>query len=131
MKGVDTNVLVRYITQDDYSQSAKATHFIEKECSATTPAVINGMVLCELVWVLETAYEYTREEIVPVLEKILKTRQFHINESHILWQAFRNYKNTSVGFSDHYINSVNLHHNCDHTFTFDKKAARLPGFKLL
>ncbi len=131
MKGIDTNVLARYLLQDDAKQSSHATRFIEKECTPSAPAFINAVVLCELVWVLETAYEYAREEIAPVLEKILRTRQFHIHEPNIIWQALHGYKNTSVGFADHYINHLNASHDCDYTITFDKKAARLAGFKLL
>jgi predicted nucleic-acid-binding protein len=131
MKGLDTNVLVRYIVQDDAKQSRCATNFIEKECSIENPAFISGIVLCELVWVLETAYEYLREEIAPVLEKILRARQFHIHEPHVIWQALRGYKQKGADFADHYILSLNANHNCEHTATFDKKAARLIGFKLL
>lgn len=131
MKGIDTNVLVRYILQDDARQGALAAHFVEKNCSRDEPAFINGIILCELVWVLETAYEYSRAEIIPVLEKILHTQQFHIHEPQIIWQALRGYKTTSIDFADHYINSLNLHNDCEYTVTFDKKASRVVGFKLL
>jgi len=56
MVGIDTNVLVRYITQDDLDQSSIASEFIEKNCTSDTPGIINQVVLCELVWVLKSAY---------------------------------------------------------------------------
>lgn len=125
MKGIDTNVLIRYLVQDDKEQSQLATQFIENE-----PLIfINGMVLCELVWVLETAYEYNKKEIIPVIEQILRTRQFHIHESDLLWQAWRGYKHDGADFADHYIGSLNTHHGCECTLTFDKKAAQLKYFK--
>lgn len=131
MNGVDTNILVRYLVQDDPEQSRLATQLIEKRCSVDSPVFISGIVLCELVWVLETAYEYEKEVIVPVLEKILRTRQFHIHESQIAWHALEGYKKNGADFSDHYIGHLNIHHGCKSTFTFDKKASKLSEFKHL
>ncbi len=72
------NVLVRYLIQDHRAEAALATRFIRKNCTAETPCVLNLIVLCELVWVLERAYNYPRERIAKVLERIFKTVQFHI-----------------------------------------------------
>ncbi len=131
MKGIDTNVLVRYIVQDDEAQSRIASHFLEKECTINSPAFINGIVLCELVWVLESAYEYTHEEIVTVLECILKVRQFHLHEPDVLWRSLQGYAQGSADFVDHYIMQLNHHYDCLSTVTFDKKAAKLPFLELL
>lgn len=131
MKGIDTNVLVRYIVQDDAKQGKEAIHFIEKECSDKSPIFINGIVLCELVWVLESAYDYPRDNIALVIEQILKTRQFYIHEPEILWQSVYGYKNNGADFADNYIGHLNKHHGCENTVTFDKRAAKLNYFKLL
>lgn len=131
MKGIDTNVLVRYIVQDDQKQSQQATRFIENECSEESPVFINGIVLCELVWVLETAYEYPRASIAIVIEQILKTRQFHIHEADILWPSLRGYKNDGADFADNFIAYLNAKKGCEFTVTFDKRAARLNHFKQL
>lgn len=131
MKGIDTNVLVRYILQDDFKQSKIATDFIELKCSENNPGVINGIVICELIWVLETGYEYERKDIAKVIESTLKTRQFQITESEILWQSLHSYIHSSADFADHYIAYLNAKNNCQYTVTFDKKAARSEHFKLL
>lgn len=131
MKGIDTNVLVRYIVQDDPAQSKLATHFMERECTAESPAFINGMVICELVWVLESAYEYSRHEIANVIEQILRTREFQIHEPEMLWQSLWGYQHKGADFADHYIASINRHAGCEYTVTFDKKAARVEYFKQL
>lgn len=131
MQGIDTNVLVRYIVQDDVKQSREATYFIEKECSVESPLFINGIVLCELVWVLESAYDYPRKNIAEVIEQILKTRQFHIHDPEILWQSVSGYKNNGADFADNYIAHLNKYHGCESTVTFDKRAAKLNYFKLL
>lgn len=130
MIGLDTNILVRYLVQDDPGQSKLATNFIEK-CSEENPAFISGIVLCELIWVLETAYDYPKKNIADVLEKILKTRQFKIHHPETLWQALRDYRHETIDFSDSYIAHLNFVNECDYTITFDKKAARLKYFKLL
>src|SRR3990167_11058698 len=127
MKGIDTNVLVRYLVQDDPAQSIKATHFIERTAHASSIA-INGIILCELVWVLESAYHYSRETVVTVLEHILKTKQFHIHEPDILWQSLNGYKNDGADFADYYIAYLNHHQGAEYTVTFDKKAAKCKHF---
>lgn len=126
MKGIDTNVLVRYILQDDVKQSKLATEYIEE-----SPTFINEIVLCELVWVLETAYEYPKLSIAKVIEQILRTRQFHFQQPEILWKSLHGYKHDGADFADHYIGNLNLHYDCEYTVTFDKLAGRLKNFKLL
>lgn len=129
--GIDTNVLVRYLLQDDEKQSALATQFIQKTCDEGILIFIAGITLCELVWVLESAYEYPKKTIAEVLEKILRTKEFHFNQSEVLWNALDDYKKTSADFSDSYIGHYNRLNHCDYTLTFDKKAAKLSLFKLL
>jgi predicted nucleic-acid-binding protein len=130
MTGIDTNVLVRYLVQDDAEQARKATHFITNECSADDTGLINRIVLCELVWVLETAYEYPRNRVALALEKILRTAQFTIEDHEEAWLAFRNYQN-GADFADALIAAVNRRLGCDVTKTFDRKASRQPGFAAL
>ena len=77
MKGLDTNILVRYFVQDDPVQGEKATQFIEKTVAEGETCFINNIVLCELVWVLESAYDYSKEEIADLIEKILRTSMFN------------------------------------------------------
>jgi predicted nucleic acid-binding protein len=81
MIGLDTNVLVRYLVQDDPGQSRKATQVIAKQCTRDDPGFINRIVLCELVWVLESAYGYSKDTIVAVLEKLLRTSQLKIEDT--------------------------------------------------
>jgi predicted nucleic-acid-binding protein len=131
-KGIDTNVLVRYITQDDPEQSRQATQFIEKTSSSEESSIfITGIVLCELVWVLETAYKYHKENIAKVLEKILRTRQFCVYQPEILWNCLHDYQHINIDFADSYIGHLNASNECEYTVTFDKKATRLKCFKQL
>jgi predicted nucleic-acid-binding protein len=130
MTGIDTNVLVRYLVQDDPDQSRKAARFIANECSSDDPALINRIVLCELVWVLESAYGYTREKVIFALEKVLRTAQFTIEDHQEAWSSFRAYQD-GADFADAFIGAINRRLGCEHTVTFDRKASRRLGFVAL
>jgi len=67
VRGVDTNILVRYLVADDPPQLRAATRFIEHECSPQEPGFINRLVLAEVVWVLESSYKLPRSAVVNAL----------------------------------------------------------------
>jgi predicted nucleic-acid-binding protein len=129
--GLDTNVLVRHLVQDDAGQSRKASQLIARGCTKEAPGFINRIVLCELVWVLESAYGYSKETIVGVLEKVLRTSQFQVEDLHVVWTAFRLYQKGKADFADCLLGTFNRHHGCDRTVTFDQQAGKLEGFELL
>lgn len=76
MIGLDTNILVRYIVEDDPQQAALANELIDKQCTTKNPAFINLIVLSELVWVLTRAYSCNRSQISEILQNILLTENF-------------------------------------------------------
>ncbi len=131
MNGLDTNILVRYLIQDDEAQAKTANLYIKKHCTDDSPAFINRIVLCELVWVLESAYKYEKKQIFMVLEKILQTSQFVVEDSGSAWHALADYKKTNVDFSDSLIGAVNKLAGCKKTATFDKQAGKLPDFEFI
>ncbi len=131
MIGLDTNVLVRYLVQDDPGQSRKATQVIAKQCTRDDPGFINRIVLCELVWVLESAYGYSKETIVTVLEKLLRTGQLKIEDTQSAWTAFRMYQKGKADFADCLLGSANRFDGCNETVTFDQTASKLEDFRLL
>ena len=92
MTGLDTNVLVRYLTQDHPAQSATAAREIEQAARSGAKLVISPIVLCELVWVLESAYDYGRSEVAGALDRILRTAQFEVLEKDLLWPALEEYR---------------------------------------
>ena len=131
MNGLDTNVLVRYLAQDEPRQTALASHFIEEQCSADSPGYINHIVLCELAWVLESNYRQGREELSTIIERLLLVSQFEIQEAEVVWRALADYRRSSADFPDHLLGRINQSSGCDSTLTFDKSAASQPGFQLL
>lgn len=122
MTGLDTNVLVRYIAQDDKSQSARATALIEKECSAATPGYVGLVVLAEVVWVSESCYGALRKDVAEIVRRILSIRQLVVQDAEIAWKALRLFETSRADFADCLIERTAFTAGCERTMTFDKKA---------
>jgi predicted nucleic-acid-binding protein len=122
MIGLDTNVLVRYIAQDDRRHAAKATRVIEEDCSETRPGFVAVIAIAELVWVLETCYGSTKAEIVAVLQGILRTKQLVVQDAETIWKALRLFESGRADFADCLIERIGAAHECEYTATFDKHA---------
>lgn len=131
MIGLDTNVLVRYLVQDDPAQSKLATKFIEKNCTDSEPGIIGHIVLCELSWVLESNYQQSRDQIANVIEQILQVSQLAIPNTELIWRALSDYRDSNADFSDLLLSRINQATGCEYTLTFDKKAAKQDLFELL
>lgn len=131
MKALDTNVLIRYLVQDDAKQSLVATRYIEKNCTEDSPCFIGQITLCELAWVLESNYDQDRAAISHVIEQLLQIGPLQVMESSVVWQALNDYKNSNADFPDHLIARMNKFAGCEATITFDKKASKQPAFELL
>ncbi|MBL4901789.1 MAG: type II toxin-antitoxin system VapC family toxin [Desulfocapsa sp.] len=131
MIGIDTNILVRYITQDDELQSNIATEFIENYCSTGNKIFVNHLVICELVWVLKKCYKLSKPKTITVIQHILQIAQFSIENAQIIWQALTDYKTGSADFADYVVGRTNIFNKCDETITFDKKTSKSKGFVLL
>ena len=122
MIGLDTNVLVRYIAQDDKAQSARATALIEKECSASVPGYVGLVVLAEVVWVSESRYGATRQEVADLVRRVLSIRQLVVQDAEIAWKALRMFEGGKADFSDCLIERTAFGAGCTRTLTFDKRA---------
>ena len=131
MIGLDTNVLVRYLTQDDPAQFARAAAFIDAASEREEQFLINAPVLCELVWVLATVYEYSREEIAQALEQIFTTAQFEIERLDEARQALGDFRSSKADFSDALIGRINRWLGAKHTVTFDRDLKAVETFRLL
>jgi len=130
MVGIDTNLLVRYITQDG-EEAALATRHLEAVCTRETPGFVCLVVLCELVWVLRQAYGYGRAAIAMVLERLLTTTEFEVERSVIAWRALNEYRSGPADFSDYVIGHVAVACEATPVHTLDRKAARSPYFTLV
>ena len=124
MIGLDTNVLVRYIVQDDAEQAHAATRLIEGRCTERSPGYVNVLVLAELVWVLTRAYGYADSDASRVILQLLRTTEFSIEDSDAVWAALRAFEAGTADFADYLIAQRNRAAGCASTYTFDRRAAR-------
>lgn len=128
MIGLDTNVLVRYLVQDDPKQSRQASALIDGAAARETAMFINHVVMCELTWVLGRGYGYPRAGLAEVIEKILLGRQFEIEKKDLAWAALANFKTSRADFADCLIGAINDLAGCESTMTFDRSATSLSAF---
>lgn len=127
MIGIDTNVLIRHLTQDHPEQAKRASHLIEQTCSVDEPGYINRVVICEVVWVLERAYRYDRDVIAQCIETILRAADLRVENEKAVWQALASYQK-GYDVADVLIGVTNQLAGVDKTYTFDKKAAEISAF---
>lgn len=130
MIGLDTNVLVRHLTQDEPKQARLASTLIAEACSLEEPGYINRVVICEVVWVLERAYRYDRATIADCIETILRTADLRVENEKAAWAALSRY-HEGYDFADALIGETNVMAGVSETRTFDKRAARLSTFHLV
>lgn len=130
MIGLDTNVLVRYITQDDASQSPKATRLIEA-LTADKPGFIGLVSLTELVWVLTGCYSSGKAELIAVLEGLLRASGLRVENAETVWKGVRLFKEGNADFADCLIECSASQAGCDYTTTFDRAAAKHCRMRLI
>ncbi len=130
MIGLDTNVLVRYLTHDDPPQAAAATRMMSS-LSFDSPGFLSLIVIAELVWVLAISYRYQKKEIEQVLESLLRTKELVIERADLVSQALRTFRGGRADFADCLIERCCRAAGCKHTLTFDWKAVAGAGMRPL
>ncbi len=131
MIGIDTNVIVRYLVQDDPAQARLATRFVERSLSADNPGFITSITLCEVAWVLAECYGADRKRVREVIEGLLASKQILVERAELTWRALRAWDSSAANFSDALIGQTVAANGGEKTVTFDRAAAKLPGFELL
>ena len=130
MTGLDTNVLVRYIMQDDAKQSLKASKLIES-LTPEAPGFVATVAVVELAWVLSTSYGLSRLQVAQAFETLLRTKELVVERADQVIKALRVFKSTSADFADCLIERSAAGAGCDRTMTFDIAAAKLAGMTLV
>lgn len=130
MIGLDTNVLARYIMQDDPKQSPKATRLIES-LTAEAPGFVSVVSVIELGWVLSSAYGLTRQQLAQAIEALLRTKEIVVDRADLVLQSLRVFNATSADFADCLIERSATAAGCSRTMTFDAGAAKLAGMTLI
>ncbi|MDZ7591356.1 MAG: type II toxin-antitoxin system VapC family toxin [Rubrivivax sp.] len=130
MIGLDTNVLARYVMQDDPRQSPRATRLIES-LSAEAPGFVPVVTLVELVWVLSGSYGLNRAQVATVIETLLRSRELLIDRAELVAQALARFGTAGADFADALIERIATAAGCGETMTFDSGAARVAGMTLV
>jgi len=128
---LDTNVLVRYIVQDDLAQAAAATRLIESECRADDPGLVSSVTLCELVWVLGRGYRTAKARIVAVVRAILSAEELQVEDPELAWRALGHFESGAADFADYLVGASNRGGGAATTYTFDETAAASELFTLV
>jgi len=131
MIGLDTNILIRYLTQDHPAQSAKATEILERRLTQNNPGFVSVVAMVETVGVLDRAYGLTTQEIATAVERLLQVEALAIENEQEVFTAMVALKRGRGSFADALIAELGARVGCTRTMTFDRKAVRLPGFELV
>ncbi|MEO8662766.1 MAG: type II toxin-antitoxin system VapC family toxin [Bryobacteraceae bacterium] len=131
MVGLDTNVLVRYLAQDDITQARQATQIIEHQLTEECPGFISLVTIVETVWVLDRVYGLSSREVATAIERILQADTFLVQNEQEVFTALTALKTGVGSFSDALIGALGEWAGCTATLSFDKKAKRLKQFQLL
>src|SRR5450432_2161667 len=123
MIGLDTNVMVRYIMQDDSKQSSLATRIVES-LSAESPGFVPLVAIVELGWVLSSAYDLNRDQLVAAFEALLRTKELVVERGETVWKALRRFRQANGDFGDCLISCSAVTAGCTKTMTFDRGAVK-------
>ena len=131
MIGLDSNVVVRYLAQDDAVQSAKATQLFEHGLTEEEPGFVSVVTMAETAWVLERIYRLTAGELAAAIERMLEVNVLVVESEQEVFTATTAVKEGRGSFADALIGALGAKMGCSHTVTFDRKALRLPDLQLL
>jgi predicted nucleic-acid-binding protein len=131
MIGLDTNVLLRYLAQDDPTHSPRATEIVERRLIEQEPGFISLVSILEVVWVLKSLFKRSRQEIANDIEMLLAADTLEVQNEQEVYYAVVSLRNGIGSFEDSLTGSLGVLRGCSATLTFDEGAAkRLHGFQL-
>ena len=131
MTGLDTNVLVRYLTEDDPVEGRKAGAALRTAIAKGERCFISAIVLCELAWVLRGAYKVTKSDLVETLDRLLLTTQFIIGDKDVVRAALEAYRQGKADFADYVIGAAHQDAGCTRTVTLDRRLRGRAQFQIL
>ncbi len=129
MIALDTNVLVRFLVEDDKAQTARAKALVRDTLERGGELFIADVVLCEVVWVLHVSYRIQRQQITETLQRLLQARHLRFRDSDLLERALAAYQTGKGDFADYLIRELATHAGCGTVATFDKALPKERGFK--
>lgn len=132
MRGLDTNVLLRYLMADDPEQSPTARALLDQAEESGSRFFLSLVALCELSWTLRgRPYSLDRQELSNLVGKLLETRLFEIQERDLVRRSLADYRSGRADFPDYLIGWLNRAAGCSDTVSFDRKLDGAEGFSVL
>jgi predicted nucleic-acid-binding protein len=131
LRGLDTNILVRHLLQEDPHQVEVVRNLFKEGTERNERYHVSNIVLCELVWVLRTVYHLGREKISSILGSIFSVGSFEVQDRDLAELALEEYRTGPGDFADYLIGWQNRHAGCDDTLSFDGHLKGHPGFTVL
>lgn len=125
---VDANVFLRYLTNDDPAKAASVERLLDQAANGDIRLVTTEMVLAEIVWVLESYYDRTREQIAALVKGMLATSELTVLNGHLIGDAVGLYENGRLDFIDAYLLARMAEQGIDEIYSYDKKhLSKIPG----
>ncbi len=128
MIGLDTNVLLRYLTRDDPAQYQTAARVIDEQLTVEERGFVSAIVVAELAWVLARSYRWPQLQVAAAMEFLLRANALTVEHPDEVAEAISVVREGRGDFADALIGSIAGQAGCAHTLTFDRDALRLPGF---
>jgi predicted nucleic-acid-binding protein len=126
---LDTNVLVRFLVEDEPEQAARARALVKAAVARDEPLFLSTVVMSELAWVLDRAYGFDREQIAAAVEALLAAPPFAVERAESVEAALLAYRRGRAGLPDYLIRQVAIEMGCRSTVTFDRQLVREAGFE--
>ncbi len=126
MLAVDTNVLVRLFVEDDEAEAGHARALARAEV-----LWVSHVVLAEISWVLTSLYDFSREALAGVVERMLEGQRFEVQEPAVVAAALKDYRESKAGFADCLILEIARSQSVTPLATFDGKLSKLSGTRKL
>ena len=131
MIGLDTNILLRYLAQDDPVQSRRATEIITQQLSEQEPGFVSLVTILEVFWVLKSIFKRSRQNLASDIEKLLSADTLEVQNEQEVYNGVVALRTGTGSFEDALVGSLGIWRGCSTTLTFDEDAARkLYGFSL-
>jgi predicted nucleic-acid-binding protein len=130
-RGLDTNVLVRFLLQDDPRQTEFATKAIQRAVDDEEPLVVSLLTVLETEWVLRSCGHFDKATIIVTFRQLLEAGDLLVENEEVVEAALHYFENSNVEFADCLMVARYQRMGCNAMLTFDIKAAKLPGAELL
>jgi predicted nucleic-acid-binding protein len=122
MIALDSNVIIRYLVQDDVAQSARATHLIEEELSEAQQGFVTLIVLVETGWVLKRLYSVNELEWRQAVRDLLQIRQLAVESRDLVAGALARLGSKKGDLADALVTESSTRAGCSKVVTFDRQA---------